>query len=118
MYALINADGKIDDREMSALQSIQREENITDSLFRDFSRSLASAKQNEVYTRGVNMLKGCTEEEKLCAFAHLFKLAEADTSINLNEIRLLLKAVQLTNVDFDDIALIARLNNSSSQNAA
>jgi uncharacterized tellurite resistance protein B-like protein len=118
VYSLINADGRIDDREMDALQIIQREENIPDQLFRDFARSLVSAKPNEVYTRGVNMLNACTEEEKLCAFVHLFKLAEADTSINMNEVRLLMKAVQLTKVDFDDVAVITKMSGSSKQNAA
>lgn len=110
VHVLINADGSIDDREMDAIHLIQAEEEIDDAVFRDFSRSIATAKTGDIYTRGIELLNQCNEEEKLIAFVHLFRLAEADASISMNEVRHLLHAIKITQVDFTDVELSARLS--------
>jgi hypothetical protein len=68
VHSLINTDSRIDDREMEIINKIKTEEHIDDTTFLDFSRSIALAKGNEIYNRGLALLKDCTEEEKLCAF--------------------------------------------------
>lgn len=110
VYTLINVDGKIDEREMSSLQGIQHEENMSDALFREFSRSIVGASRKDVYARGLSLLNSCTEEEKLCAFVHLFRLAEADTTICMEEVRLLLSSLKLADIEFEDIDAIVRMS--------
>lgn len=109
VHMLINTDGHIDDREMETILKIKKEENIDDSVFLEFSRGIAQLRGQEIFNRGLDLLNTCTEEEKLCAFVYLFQLAEADTSISMKEIRLLIYALKVTNVDFNDVAVSANL---------
>lgn len=109
VYMLINTDGRIDPREMDTLLKIKIEENIDDSIFLEFSRSIPNKKSDDIFNRGIELLNTCADEEKLCAFVHLFQLAEADSSISMSEIRLLLLALNLTNVDFNDVSISANL---------
>jgi len=104
VHMLINSDGHIDDREMETILKIKQEENIDDAVFLEFSRSIAQLRGQDIFNRGLDLLNTCTEEEKLCAFVYLFQLAEADTSISMKEIRLLIYALKVTNVDFNDVA--------------
>jgi uncharacterized tellurite resistance protein B-like protein len=112
VHSLINTDGRIDDREMAIILKIKTEEHIDDAIFLEFSRSIALTKGNDIYNRGVHLLKDCNEEEKLCAFVYLFKLAEADDSISMKEIRLLMDALEVTNVDFKDVVISTDLASS------
>lgn len=109
VYTLINVDGRIDEREMNSLQKIQEEEEIDSSVFLEFSRSIVGADKNEVYRRGVDLLNACNEEERLCAFVHLFRLAESDASISLEEVRHLLMATKGVKIDFEDVLMSAHL---------
>jgi hypothetical protein len=113
---LINTDGRIDDREMDIILRIKKEEDIDDAVFLEFSKSIAAAKGQEIFNRGLDLLNSCTEDEKLCTFVYLFQLAEADTSISMKEVRLLLYALKMTNVDFNDVAISAELATSSYTN--
>jgi hypothetical protein len=112
-HSLINTDGRIDDREMDIILKIKTEEHISDEVFLEFSRGIALAKGRDIFNRGLDLLNRCTEEEKLCAFVYLFKLAEADDSISMKEVRLLMDALKITNVDFKDISLISNLASSN-----
>ena len=113
VHMLINTDGRIDDREMEIILKIKEEEKIDDAVFLEFSKSIAAIKGQEICNRGLDLLNGCTDDEKLCAFVYLFQLAEADTSISMKEVRLLMYALKMTNVDFNDVAISAELANSS-----
>jgi uncharacterized tellurite resistance protein B-like protein len=118
VHSLINTDGHIDDREMEAILKIKREENIDDSIFLEFSRGIALLKSKDIYKRGLDLLKDCKDEEKICAFVYLFKLAEADNSISMKEVRLLMDALKVVNVDFNDVALSAGLASSNESSSA
>jgi hypothetical protein len=110
---LINTDGHIDDREMEIILKIKEEEDIDDAVFLEFSKSIGATKGQEIFNRGLDLLNTCTDDEKLCAFVYLFQLAEADTSISMKEVRLLMYALKMTNVDFNDVALSAELSNKN-----
>ena len=112
VHMLINTDGRIDDREMEIILKIKKEEEIDDSIFLEFSRSIATAKGQDIFNRGLDLLNSCTEEEKLCAFVYMFQLAEADASISMKEVRLLMYALKVTNVDFNDVAISTDLATS------
>ena len=116
VHMLINVDGHIDDREMAAIQAIKKEEHIDDELFQEFSKSISNSKEHDIHQRGVELLNSCTEEERLCAFVHLFRIAESDTSINMKEVRLLMYSIKATKIDFDDVVMSARLSNQNPSN--
>ncbi len=111
VHMLINTDGRIDDREMEIILKIKKEEDIEDSVFLEFSRSIATAKDQDIFNRGLDLLNSCTEDEKLCAFVYMFQLAEADASVSMKEVRLLMYALKVTNVDFNDVAISTDLAN-------
>ncbi len=110
VHMLINVDGHIDDREMVAIQAIKKEESIEDDLFQEFSKSISNSKEHEIHERGVHLLNSCTEEERLCAFVHLFRIAEADTTVNMKEVRLLMYSIKATKIEFDDVVMSARMS--------
>jgi len=116
-HILINADGTIDDREMEIIRKIKDEERIDDATFLEFSRSISMKKVREVYNKGVELLGRCTEEEKICAFVYLFQLAEADTSISMKEIQLLMDALKATQVEFADVSISLNLTANKSNDA-
>ena len=108
-HILINVDGTIDEREMEIIKAIKEEEKIDDLVFLEFSRGISQMKQPDIYARGIELLNRCTEEERTCAFVYLFQLAEADTSISMREIKLLMQALNATNIDFNDVAISMNL---------
>ena len=109
VHLVINADGQINDNERAALGSIRDEEGITDYVFQHFERKVRTRDEHEIYKDGITLLNRCSDEEKLCAFVHLYRLAEADEHIHEKEIRLLLYALDDTSIDFDDIVIGAQL---------
>lgn len=114
-HLLVTVDGVMDDREVNALKEICLEENITEEVFKKFQADIASKTEKEVYQKGVELLSGCTDQEKLCAIVHLFQLSEADDNIHEKEVRLLFYSVKGTNVDFEDVEMTSRLLKSQKQ---
>lgn len=110
VHVLINADGTIDDREINAIQLIQAEEKIEDTIFQEFFRSIAGITIKDIYNRGIALLNTCNEEEKLIAFVHLFRLAESDSSICMNEVKHLLHAIKAAEIEFADVEMIVRIS--------
>jgi uncharacterized tellurite resistance protein B-like protein len=109
VHLLVNVDGRIDDREREAILAIKTEEKIPDSVFNDFQKKVTSSTEQAIYSQGVEYLVACTEEERLAAFVHLYKLAEADTSISNKEVRFLLYGLKVTNISFEDVVLSAAM---------
>jgi uncharacterized tellurite resistance protein B-like protein len=113
VHLLVNVDGHIDEREKAAILAIKAEEKIPDSIFQDFEKYVSAHTEQEIYGRGVTLLNTCNEEEKICAFVHLYRLAEADTSISNKEVRFLIYGLKLTHIDFEDVILSASLAKAS-----
>lgn len=109
VHLVINADGQINESERSAMLAIKEEEGISDYLFDYFERKVRTRGEHEIYTDGITLLNRCTEDERLCAFVHLYRLAESDSNIHEKEIRLLLYAIDETCIDYEDIVLGAQL---------
>jgi len=103
VHLLINADGVIDDKERSGLKKVQSLEKIPDSLFHEFEMEIASKKEREIYQQGIEMINECTNEEKLSAFAHLYKMSEADGRVHVKEVRLLLYSIRMAGIEFEDV---------------
>jgi uncharacterized tellurite resistance protein B-like protein len=107
-HLLISADGVIDEKEFRLLQRIRQESGIPDSVFREFESELTNKSEKEIYRRGIELINECTDEEKLSAFAQLYKLSDADGSVHVKEVRLLLYAVRASRIDFNDVVKSAR----------
>jgi len=93
---LINVDGKIDETERLAIINIRNEENINDALYNEFETSLTNLTEQEIYAKAIEHLTACSDEERLAAFVHLYKLAQADSSISNKEVRFLLYGLVLS----------------------
>ena len=65
-------------------------------------------KERDIYTEGVNLLNECTDEEKLNAFVHLYKMSEVDGRVHVKEVRLLLYTIKNSGIEFNDV--VARAN--------
>lgn len=111
-HLLITVDGFIDDREQSAIQNLQFEEQIPEPILQDFKKMVSHKSERQVYEQGLNYLNHCSDHEKLCALVHLYQLAQADNQIHIKEVRLLLYALKATNVEFEDVQLSARMVNA------
>ena len=102
-HLLINADGVIDEKEQVALLKVKGLEQIPEDVYTQFTAEVKEKKEREIYQRGIEMINECTDEEKLNAFVHLYKMSEADGRVHVKEVRLLLYSIRLAGVEFDDV---------------
>jgi uncharacterized tellurite resistance protein B-like protein len=107
-HLLISSDGVIDEKEYQALASIKKQEGITDSLFKEFEEVINGKKERDIYTEGINFLNNCTDEEKLKAFVHLYKMSEVDGRVHVKEVRLLLYTIKSSGIEFNDVVAKAK----------
>jgi hypothetical protein len=110
VHLLVMVDGSIDQREKAAVRKIKLEEKISDWVFDDFEESVIEKTEREIFEEGVELLNRCTEEERLIAFVHLYRLSEADDSIHVKEVRFLLYSLKATKIEFEDVELSARMS--------
>lgn len=108
VHLLIGADGVTDSKEQQALLRIKHLEGIDDVDFQAFQDSIMTKKEREIYQEGISMINSCTDEEKMNAFIHLYRLAEADGNVHVREVRLLLYSTKMTGVEFSDVIERAR----------
>lgn len=109
VHLLVTVDGHIDEREKETIYSIKKEEAISGKLFQFFMDSITTKTEREVFAEGLDRLNRCDEEERLCAFVHLYQLAQADEHLDVKEIKLLLYSLDQTKIEFDDVVLAAQL---------
>lgn len=100
---LISSDGEVSSDEEKAWDVIKKKEGISNDLFNEFRKSLEGKKEREIYQEGIEALNHCTDEEKLDAFAHLYRLSEADGNVHVKEVRLLLYSIRMTGIEFNDV---------------
>ena len=117
-HLLVTVDGYIDDREKSAINSLLKEEHISEEVYHDFQKMVNSKSERELYDRGVKLLSQCSEEEKLSALVHLYRLSEIDNNVHVKEVRLLLYSLKATNVEFEDVVLSAKMLKAGNHYAA
>ncbi len=103
VHLLISADGIVDENEKKALNKVKQKENIPDSLFAEFENQVATKKERDIYQEGIEMINKCTEEEKLNAFVHLYKMSEVDGRVHVKEVRLLLYSIKMAGIEFNDV---------------
>jgi len=108
-HLLVTVDGFIDEREKNAMRDLQLEEEIPELVYREFKKTVTPKSEREVFQQGLTFLNQCSEQEKLCALVHLYRMAEADNLVHVKEVRLLLYSLKATKVEFEDVVLTARM---------
>ncbi|MBS1506924.1 MAG: TerB family tellurite resistance protein [Bacteroidetes bacterium] len=103
VHLLINADGVVNEEEEKALLKIKEIENIPSEIFEEFLKDVASKKPKEVYQRGIEMINACSDELKLKAFVHLYRISDIDGNVHVKEVRLLLYSIKLADIEFNDV---------------
>lgn len=103
MRLLVNADGVVETSENDALNKVKKYENIPQETLIEFEKNVLTIKEKQVYQTGIDYLNQCTDEEKLNAFVHLYKMSEADGRVHVKEVRLLLYSIRMAKVEFNDV---------------
>jgi len=109
VHVLISSDGIVDEVEKKALEKVKVKENIPDLVFDEFHAAVGSKKEKDIYQQGIEMINNCSDEEKLRAFVHLYKMSEVDGRVHVKEVRLLLYSIKLAGIEFDDVVAQAKL---------
>ncbi|MFZ1807026.1 MAG: hypothetical protein WAU36_07395 [Cyclobacteriaceae bacterium] len=109
MRLLINADGIVDISENDALNKVKKHENIPEPTLIEFEKSVLSKKEKEIYQSGIDYINLCSDEEKMSAFVHLYKMSEADGRVHVKEVRLLLYSIRQAKIEFNDVVAKAKL---------
>ena len=100
---LINADGVVESSENETLKKVKKHESIPEETLVEFEKDVINKREREVYQTGIDYLNRCTEEEKLNAFVHLYKMSEADGRVHVKEVRLLLYSIRQANIEFNEV---------------
>lgn len=103
IHLLVSSDGEVTSDEEKAWDIIKTREGISQELFNEFRKSLEGKKEREIYQAGIETLNQCTDNQKLDAFAHLYRLSEADGNVHVREVRFLLYSIRMTGIEFNDV---------------
>ncbi len=103
VHLLISADGVIDEKERNAILRIKNKESISDSIYTEFENDVKTKTEKDIYQQGIALINECTDEEKLNAFVHLYKLSEVDGNVHVKEVRLLLYSIKMAGIEFNDV---------------
>lgn len=103
VHLLISADGVVDESEEKQLLRICEKELIPADVFAQFKEQVSKSKDREIYQKGIELINKCTDDEKLDAFVHLYKMSEADGTVHVKEVRLLLYSIKMADIEFNDV---------------
>ena len=102
-YLVIASDGLIEETEISALNKICGHEGIPLTYLSDFIRYCKVIPEKVVYNQGLDELDLCKINERLKAFAWLYRLSEADGMMHIMEVRFLLYSIKRAGLEFSDV---------------
>ncbi len=108
MHLLIGADGFVNEHENMMLRKVKSYEKIPEDTLVAFEKSILGKKEREIYLNGIDHLNECSDEEKINAFVHLYKMSEADGRVHVKEVRLLLYSIRMAGIEFNDVVAKAR----------
>lgn len=108
MRLLINADGIVDMSENDALNKVKKYEGIPEPTLIEFEKDVLNKKEKEVYQTGIDHINLCSDEEKMNAFVHLYKMSEADGRVHVKEVRLLLYSIRQAKIEFNEVVAKAK----------
>src|SRR6478736_2596824 len=103
VHLLISADGVVNQEEEAAVKRIMDSEGIPADVFEEFKAKIATTKERDIYQAGIDSINLCSDEDKLRAFVHLYKMSEVDGSVHVKEVRLLLYSIKSAGIEFNDV---------------
>ncbi len=98
-YLLINSDQEISDHELYYLHKMRVEEGVSDEVFSEHFMSLLGKDEREIYQIGIDAINLCGDDQKLKIFSRLYQMALSDKVLRVKEVRFILYAIKLTNID-------------------
>jgi uncharacterized tellurite resistance protein B-like protein len=110
VHLLIGIDGIVDENEQRQLLKIRDAEGVAADVFEEFENQVNQMKNRDIYQLGLDYINKCSDEKKLDAFVHLYKMSEADGTVHVKEVRLLLYSIKQASIEFGDV--IARATKS------
>jgi uncharacterized tellurite resistance protein B-like protein len=110
VHLLIGIDGMVDEHEQKQLLKIRDAEGVAVDVFEEFENQVSQLKNRDIYQLGIEYINKCSDEKKLDAFVHLYKMSEADGTFHVKEVRLLLYSIKQASIEFSDV--IARATKS------
>jgi uncharacterized tellurite resistance protein B-like protein len=102
-YLLVYSDGEFDESERNAIKFICQEEGISEKDYQAFLIDVQELSEKDLFDTGVDLIEGCSEENKTSVFVWLYKLSEADGKVHAKEVRFLLYSLRRANIDFDAV---------------
>jgi uncharacterized membrane protein len=108
MRLLINADGVIETSEYDTIKRVTDFEKIPEETLISFEKDALTKRERELYQTGIDYINQCSDEEKLNAFVHLYKLSEADGKVHVKEVRLLLYSIKMAKIEFNEVVAKAK----------
>jgi hypothetical protein len=106
-YLLINSDKEISDNELYYLHKMRVEEGISDGVFAEHFKSLLGKDEREIYQIGIDSINLCPDELKLKIFSRLYQMALSDKVLRVKEVRFILYAIKITQVDINTVIKMA-----------
>lgn len=103
-YLLIQADGKISDKELKMGEVMCKHEKIDEETFNIQIKNHDKVGADELYSKCVNSLKSCDEEFKIKTVAWMSLIANSDGFMSPDEWKLIYKVYcKELNLRLDDI---------------
>jgi uncharacterized tellurite resistance protein B-like protein len=103
VHLLIGIDGMVDEHEQKQLLKIRDAEGVAVDVFEEFENQVRQLKNRDIYQLGIEYINKCSDEKKLDAFVHLYKMSEADGTFHVKEVRLLLYSIKQASIEFSDV---------------
>ncbi len=103
VHLLIGIDGMVDEHEQKQLLKIRDAEGVPVDVFEEFENQVSQLKNRDIYQLGIEYINKCSDEKKLDAFVHLYKMSEADGTFHVKEVRLLLYSIKQASIEFSDV---------------
>jgi len=103
MRLLMGVDGEVESSENNHLRKVKEFEKIPEETLITFEKVIITKDEKQLYQIGIDYLNLCTDEDKLNAFVHLYKMSEADGTVHVKEVRLLLYSIRKAQIEFNDV---------------
>ena len=107
-YSVIRSDGLVQIEESMALNELCQNEKISLEERDQFHNEIEDLEANQIFNIGLECLKKCSDEDQGKVLGWIYRLVEADDSIDVREARFLLYAVNASPLEIEDVIKISR----------
>ena len=107
-HGVIRSDGLVHIEESMALNNLCQNEKISFEERDKFLAEIEGTDSNHIFLTGLDALKKCSFEEQGKVLGWIYRLVEADNSIDVREARFLLYAINASQYTIEDIIEISK----------